>query len=247
MDQYCLAVLRHLLIVDADHRFDENWTAEYLDIDIKPTDRELQLVLEDCQQAQPANSDNFTDMVTVKKEPPNPEGYYYDGLETYDNEQLGVVNESQGSHFMTAETELDTAANVGTSQDIMAADYVEERIIGCEVTEEMDVSYGSCQSFEEEDGADLVVSSVSSLYTTTTVPEKRDNTAPDFNTLIPFTSSQQHGDSKITNQVKNEHSDSAGKCQTCTQRSFEGLFFCVPFNIVSYLLEQLLILQYLQS
>ena len=76
MDEYCSAVIRHLLIVDADHRFDEDWTAEYLDIDIKPTDRELQLVLEDCQQAQPADSDNFTDMVTVKKEPPDPQGYY---------------------------------------------------------------------------------------------------------------------------------------------------------------------------
>ena len=208
-----------------DHRFDKDWTAEHHDIDIKPTDKELQLVLEDYQQAQPANSDNFTDMVTVKKEPPDPEGCYYDGLETYNNEQSGVVNESQGSHFMTAETDLDTAANIGTSQDIMAADYVEESIIGCEVTEEMDVSYGSCQSFEEDGSADLVVSSVSSLHTTHFVPEKRDNTAPDSYTPMLFTASQQHGDSNTTHQAKNEHSDSAGKNQTCTQRSFEGLFF----------------------
>ena len=225
MDEYCLAVIRHLLIVDADHRFDEDLTAENHDIDIKPTDRELQLVLEDCQQAQPTNSDNFTDMVTVKKEPPDPEGCYYDGLETYDNEQSGGVNESEGSHFMTAETDLDTAANIGTSQDIMAADYVVERIIDCEVTEELNDSCESDESIEEDDCVDLVVSSVSSLYTTTTVPEKRDNTAPDSSTPMLFTASQQHGYSNITAQVKNEHSDSAGKNQTCTQRSFEGLFF----------------------
>ena len=208
-----------------DHRFDEDWTAESLDIDVKPTDRELQLVLTGDQQAQPANSDNAAGLLTVKREPPDLMGYYDDGLETYGNEQSGVVNESQGSHFMTAETDLDTAANIETSLDIMAADYVEESVIGCEVTEELNVSCGSCQSFEEDGSADLVVTSVSSLHATNTVPEKRDNTAPDFNTLIPFTSSQQHGDSDITNQVKNKYSDSAGKNQTCTLRSFEGLFF----------------------
>ena len=235
VDEYCLAVIRHLLIVDVDSRLDEDWSAENHDIDIKPTDRELQLVLADDQQGQSASSDNVPDLIAVKSEPPDL-GEYYDGLETSDNEPSEQGDESQDNHFMISETEIGAAVNIETSPHITAADDVDERIIGFEVTEEMDVSDGSCQSFEEDGSADLIVSSVSSLHATNFVTKKEDNTAPDSYTPMLFTSSKQHRYSNITPQVKNEPSDSTGKSQTCTQLSFEGLyfvFFCVPYNIVS--------------